>query len=87
MKKRILLLAFVLLQVADVLTTRQVLAAGGWEANPAVAWAMTNFGPWWPVPKLALMIACVFVMTRWRARYVAPAVALMAVVVLNNAIQ
>ncbi|WP_294539678.1 DUF5658 family protein [uncultured Rhodoblastus sp.] len=87
MTKLILLLTFVVLQVADVFTTRQVLAAGGWEANPVAAWAMTTFGPWWAVPKLALMLACVLVMTRWRTRYVAPAVALIAVVVLNNAIQ
>jgi hypothetical protein len=87
MTKRFLLLAFVVLQLADVFTTRQVLAAGGWEANPVAAWAMTSFGPWWPVPKLALMLACVFVMTRWRTRYVAPAVALIAAVVLNNSMQ
>lgn len=87
MTKRILLLAFVVLQVADVFTTRQVLAAGGWEANPVVSWTMTAFGPWWAVPKLALMLACVLVMTRWRTRYVAPAVALIAVVVLNNSMQ
>jgi hypothetical protein len=48
---------------------------------------MMSFGPWWPVPKLALMFACALVMTRWRTRYVAPAVALMAAVVLNNSIQ
>jgi hypothetical protein len=87
MTKRILLLAFIVLQVADVFTTRQVLAAGGWEANPVGAWAMTSFGPWWPVPKLALMLVCALAMTRWRTRYVAPAVALIALVVLNNSIQ
>jgi hypothetical protein len=87
MTKRILLLAFVVLQLADVFTTQQVLAAGGWEANPVGVWAMTIFGPWWPVPKLVLMLACALVMTRWRTRYVAPAVVLIAVVVLNNSIQ
>jgi hypothetical protein len=87
MTKRILLLVFVVLQLADVFTTRQVLAAGGWEANPLCVWAMTIFGPWWPVPKLVLMLACALIMTRWRTRYVAPAVVLIAVVVLNNSIQ
>ena len=85
--KRLLLLAFVLLQFADVFTTRQVLAAGGYEANPVGVWAMTTFGFWWPVPKLALMLACALAITRWRTRYVAPAVALMTLVVLNNAMQ
>ena len=87
MTKRLLLLAFVLLQIADVLTTWQVLAAGGWEANPVVVWAMTAFGSWWPVPKLAFMLACALFMTRWRTLYIAPAVVLMSVVVVNNAMQ
>jgi hypothetical protein len=33
------------------------------------------------------MLACALAMTRWRTRYVAPAVALMTLVVLNNAMQ
>ena len=82
-----LISAFVALQVADVLTTQHVLAAGGFEANPLVAWAMDHCGAWWPLAKLAPMALVTMVMTRWRPRYIVPGVALMAAMVANNALQ
>ena len=82
-----LISAFVVLQVADVLTTQHVLAAGGFEANPLVAWAIEHRGAWWPLIKLAPMALVAVVMTRWRPRYIAPAVALMAAMVASNAVQ
>ena len=85
--KFMLIASFAVLQILDVFTTIRVLNMGGWEANPSVVWAMTTFGVWWPVPKLALMAACLFVISRWRARFVAIPVAFMALVVANNAIQ
>ena len=42
------------LQVADIRTTRAVLARGGVEKNPVVAWLMERFGPLWWAPKLAV---------------------------------
>ena len=82
-----LISAFVALQVADVLTTQHVLAAGGFEANPLVAWTMAHCGVWWPLAKLAPMALVTVVMTRWRPRYIAPGVALMAAMVASNAVQ
>jgi hypothetical protein len=82
-----LISAFVALQVADVLTTQHVLAAGGFEANPLVAWAMDHCGTWWPLVKLAPMALVTVVMTRWRPRYIAPGVVLMAAMVASNAVQ
>jgi hypothetical protein len=82
-----LISAFVALQVADVLTTQHVLAAGGFEANPLVAWAMDHCGAWWPLAKLAPMALVTMVMTRWRPRYIVPGVALMAAMVASNALQ
>lgn len=85
--KMMLLASFGVLQVLDVLTTNRVLNAGGWEANPIGVWAMMHLGMWWFVPKLAAMALCLLVISRWRTRFVAAPVALMAIVVANNAIQ
>ena len=82
-----LISAFVALQVADILTTQHVLAAGGFEANPLGVWAIERFGAWWPLAKLAPMALVAVVMTRWPPRYIVPAVALMAAVVASNAVQ
>ncbi len=81
------LITFVALNVFDVLTTNHVLAKGGWEANPLMAFDQAALGGMWWLPKLALMIACAVAMSRWPLRYVMPVVGLMAVVVLNNAVQ
>jgi hypothetical protein len=83
----VLISAFVALQVADVLTTQHVLAAGGFEANPLEVWAIEQFGTWWPLCKLAPMALVAVVMMRWPPRYIVPAVALMAAVVASNAVQ
>lgn len=80
------LVLFGFLQVVDVLTTNRVLARGGWEGNPLQELAQTHLGSMWWAPKLVLVICCVFVMARWKPRYVMPLVALMAVVVSNNAL-
>ena len=83
--KVILLAVFGALQIADVMTTQRVLAGGGWEANPLGVFAMSRLGTYWPVPKLALMAACLVLMFRWKPKHVAPLVGLMGVVVANNA--
>jgi hypothetical protein len=81
-----LVAAFGALQIADVHTTQRVLANGGWEANPVGLLAMAYLGSYWPIPKLALMAVCAVIMVRWKPGYVAPFVALMSLVVANNAI-
>jgi hypothetical protein len=68
--KNVLLSAFVALQIADVLTTQHVLAAGGFEANPLEVWAMEHFGAWWLLAKLAPMALVAMVMTRWPPRFI-----------------
>ena len=82
--KVIVLAVFAALQVADVLSTIHVLSRGGFEGNPVGVWAMTTFGAYWPVPKLALMALCAALMVRWPVRLVAPLVGLMTIVVANN---
>jgi hypothetical protein len=85
--KPILLLTFMGLQILDVLSTNLVLANGGWEANPFEVLAIANMGVWWWLPKLAVMLVCALVMSRWRLPFVVAAVALMSVVVVSNLIQ
>jgi hypothetical protein len=80
------LILFGILQIFDILTTDRVLARGGSEGNPIQELAQAHLGSMWWVPKLVLMLACVFVMAHWKPRYVMPFVALMAVVVSNNAL-
>ena len=46
----------------------------------------TRLETYWPIPKLALMAVCVAYMIRWKPRYVALFVALMGLVVANNAL-
>ena len=82
--KLTLLIAFAALQIADIVTTKSVLAQGGWEANPLQLWSMAQFGDYWPVPKLIMMAICMIFMFRWNAKRVVPLVALMGVVVANN---
>ena len=50
----IALFALFALQVADVWSTNRVLAAGGREDNPALAWIMRKLGRAWWLVKLAL---------------------------------
>ena len=83
--KATLLLGFIALQIADVLTTKRVLDHGGWEGNPVVALVMAHLGNYWFLPKLVLMTACAVWMMRWKPKSVAPFVALMGIVVANNA--
>jgi hypothetical protein len=80
------LILFGILQVVDILTTDRVLARGGSEGNPLQVLAQAHLGSMWWVPKLVLMLACAFFMAHWKPRYVMPFVALMAVVVSNNAL-
>jgi Domain of unknown function (DUF5658) len=83
--KATLLAAFGALQIADVVTTKRVLANGGWEANPLGVWAMAHFGTLWFLPKLALMALCASYMVRWSPKSIVPLVAFIGLVVANNA--
>jgi hypothetical protein len=86
----ILLAAFGALQIADVVTTQQTLSNGGWEGAAGIApepprgLGHAHLGNNWWIPKLALMAVCAAVMIRWKARHVAPLVALMGLVIANS---
>jgi hypothetical protein len=83
--KAALLASFGVLQILDVVTTNRVLGNGGWEGNPLSAFVISFFGGYWALPKLGLMAVCAAVMIRWNPRHIVPFVALMGVVVANNA--
>jgi hypothetical protein len=54
-----LALAAIILEVLDVLSTYYMLARGGHELNPVVAWFMQVFGELWPLcklPEIALIL-------------------------------
>ena len=52
----ILLILFVELQIADILTTNHALALPGvWELNPLMAMSQAKFGAAWWVPKLTVV--------------------------------
>ena len=55
----LLAIAAIGLEVLDVLSTYHMLARGGQEANPIVAWFMHVLGDAWPLcklPEIALIV-------------------------------
>lgn len=86
--KRLVLAAFVALQVLDVVTTMRFLENGrGVELNPIFIFLMELGGPWWWLAKLAVMLGIVApVLALGRLRYVATMTAFYVFVVANNAI-
>lgn len=58
---RLLLMLFVELQFADILSTNSALAVPGvWEANPLMALAQGKLGAAWWLPKAAAVALCCF---------------------------
>jgi Domain of unknown function (DUF5658) len=56
---RLLLLLFVELQLADIVSTNAALAMPGvWEANPLMALSQAELGPAWWLPKAAAAVLC-----------------------------
>ena len=82
----ILLLLFVELQIADVLTTNQALAIPGvWELNPLMAMSQAKFGAVWWVPKLAVVAYLCLATTLMRRRWpIIFAVSVSGLAVLGN---
>ena len=60
------LLAMLVLQIADVVTTLGFLRRGGREANPVVRWIMTRYGN---MPGLVLKVALAMALTLVAAWY------------------
>ena len=82
----ILLILFVELQIADILTTNRALAIPGvWEVNPLMAMSQAKFGAAWWVPKLAvaayLCLAATVMRRRWPIVF---AVSVSGLAVLGN---
>ena len=84
MVRRGLLIAFVLLQTLDVLTTVYVLEHGGWEGNLLMAWAMHHLGPFWVFVKIAAISVAYYYMSRWKPKALGYVVAFCALVIVNN---
>ncbi len=82
----ILLILFVELQIADILTTNHALALPGvWELNPLMALSQAKLGAAWWLPKLAvvayLCLAATFMRRRWPIIF---AVSVSGLAVLGN---
>jgi hypothetical protein len=82
----ILLILFVELQIADILTTNHALALPGvWELNPLMAMSQAKLGAAWWVPKLAvaayLCMTATFIRRRWPIVF---AVSVSGLAVLGN---
>jgi hypothetical protein len=57
--RRLLLLLFVELQLADIMSTNSALALpGAWEANPLMALSQAKLGAAWWLPKAAAVALC-----------------------------
>lgn len=66
-------IALLALSWVDYRLTMKVLAQGGTEKNPVIAWCMRKFGRWWWVPKLlGVVVFCVAVLTLSNHWLVAP---------------
>jgi Domain of unknown function (DUF5658) len=58
---RLLLMLFVELQFADIISTNSALTVPGvWEANPLMALAQARLGTAWWLPKVAVVALCCF---------------------------
>ena len=82
----ILLILFVELQIADILTTNHALALPGvWELNPLMAISQAKLGAAWWVPKLAVVAYLCLAATLMRRRWpIVFAVSVSGLAVLGN---
>jgi hypothetical protein len=81
-----LLILFVELQIADILTTNHALALPGvWELNPLMAMSQAKLGAAWWVPKLAVVAYLCLAATLMRRRWpIIFAVSVSGLAVLGN---
>jgi Domain of unknown function (DUF5658) len=82
----ILLILFVELQIADILTTNHALALPGvWELNPLMAISQAKLGDAWWVPKLVVVAYLCLAATLMRRRWpIVFAVSVSGLAVLGN---
>jgi len=84
----LLLILFVDLQLADVVSTNYALALPGvWEANPLIAMSQATLGTAWWLPKLAAigLVSLTAPWSRWRWPMIMIVVVSGAAVLLNLA--
>ena len=81
-----LLILFVGLQIADVVTTDYALAVpGNWEANPIMGLSQAHLGPAWWLPKVAAVgVAAVVAPQTPRPWLIVFAVSYYAIIVSGN---
>jgi len=82
----VLLILFISLQVADIITTNYALAVpGNWEVNPLMKFFQTYLGPAWWLPKtVAIALATTVVLRIRRAWPIACAVSYYVLIVSGN---
>jgi Domain of unknown function (DUF5658) len=82
----ILLILFIELQIADILTTNYALALPGvWELNPLMAMSQARLGAAWWVPKLGVVAYLCLAATLMRRRWpIVFAVSVSSLAVLGN---
>jgi hypothetical protein len=82
----VLLILFISLQVADVVTTNYALAVpGNWEVNPLMRFSQTHLGPAWWLPKTAAVALGSTVVLRIRQAWpIACAVSYYVLIVSGN---
>lgn len=82
----VLFALLVVLQVADVATTKVALAiSGNYEMNPAVTWLVANLGTsGWILPKLALIGFGALALRRLPRWLLGGAVSVYCLIIANN---
>jgi hypothetical protein len=82
----VLLILFISLQVADVITTNYALAVpGNWEVNPLMKFSQTYLGPAWWLPKTTAVALAATVVLRVRRTWpIACAVSYYVLIVSGN---
>lgn len=62
----------IVLGILDIISTNLVLAVGGVELNPIVAWSMEQLESWWHMPKLIVhLVAGLLVFHLLNSRFTA----------------
>ena len=81
----IALSAYVIAQIADVVTTIRALRTGHREANPVIRWAMDRTGRAWPLVKLGITgAAAALIVTQVGPLWLWPVTVLTGLVAWHN---
>lgn len=78
------IIAYVVVNVLDVVSTNYLLKRGGRELNPVMRWAMGKFGKAWVIPKMGLAGAALAIFLHFDLLYMVWAGAGAVVLVAAN---